>query len=145
MEYVERFIVDEMLLRLGRWLRLLGQDVANPDGSDDRVLLQRAGLESRTLITRDRRLAEACSRSGVKCILIESSRLEDQLKEVEIARPGIALDLIPLRCTICNSPLIRIEPSEKVMWRCEGCGKIYWKGSHWDRIEETLKKLRSGK
>lgn len=134
-----------MLLRLGRWLRLLGQDVADPGEGDDRALLQRAGRENRTLITRDRRLAEACSRSGVKCILIESSMLEDQLKEIEMARPGIVLDLKPVRCTICNSPLSRIEPSEKVMWRCEGCGKIYWKGSHWDRIEETLKKLRSGK
>ena len=28
---VERFLVDLMLMRLGRWLRLLGQDVANPE------------------------------------------------------------------------------------------------------------------
>jgi uncharacterized protein with PIN domain len=136
---MERFLVDEMLLRLGRWLRLLGQDVANPSGQDDMELLKRAMQESRTLITRDRGLAEACSGSGAKCIFIRSSRLKDQLKEMEGL--GIALNLNPVVCTICNSPLRRLADD---IWVCEGCKKLYWHGSHWRHIEETLKQLRSG-
>jgi uncharacterized protein with PIN domain len=23
-------------------------------------------------------------------------------------------------------------------WRCEGCGKVYWRGSHWRRIVEKV-------
>ncbi len=138
-----RFIVDEMLLRLGRWLRLLGQDVANPNGEDDKELLKRAKQENRTLITRDKRLAEFCSSAGASCVLIKSARLEGQLEEM--AKLGIPLDLNPTRCTICNSPLRKVEPSEKEMWICEGCGKLYWQGSHWKRIAETLKDLRSDK
>lgn len=162
---MERFLVDEMLLRLGRWLRLLGQDVANPEGAADSDLLQRARAEQRTLVTRDRRLAEACERAGAKCILIKSSELEDQL--AEMAEHGIALQLDPKRCTLCNSPLERIQvresagergPLEKIpqgraeaesesraTWRCDGCGKLYWEGAHWKRMKEILGTIRSRK
>ncbi len=140
---MERFIVDQMLLRLGRWLRLLGQDVANPDRGDDKELLKKALMEKRTLITRDKRLADSCNRACVSCVLIKSDRLEEQLGEM--AKLGIPLDLNPIRCTLCNSPLRKVEPSEKEMWICEGCGKLYWHGSHWIRIAEMLKKLQPGK
>lgn len=156
-------MVDQMLMRLGRWLRLMGQDVANPDDADDRQLMERAKAENRTLLTRDRRLAEACSKAGISCILIHSAHLEDQLKE--IAGRGIFLELKPLRCTICNYPLRRIEAgeiragemgsseigageresSEKEIWQCEGCKKLYWEGSHWRNIETSLDKVRSQK
>ncbi len=138
-----RFIVDQMLLRLGRWLRLLGQDVANPNGYDDKELLKKALQENRALITRDKRLAASCSSAGARCVLIKSDKLEEQLEEIE--KLGIPLELNPVRCTICNSPLRKVDPSEKEIWECEGCRKLYWHGSHWERIAETLKKLRSNK
>lgn len=145
---METFLVDQMLMRLGRWLRLMGQDVANPGTADDRQLMERAKAENRTLLTRDRRLAEACSKAGISCILIHSAHLEDQLKE--IASRGISLELKPLRCTICNYPLRRIEAGEcesreKEIWQCEGCKKLYWEGSHWRNIEKSLDKVRSQK
>lgn len=125
----------------------MGQDAANPDDADDEELLQRAKQENRTLLTRDKRLAEECQGKGAKCILVKSSRLEDQL--TEMAHLGIPLELSPVRCTICNSILRKIEPSktesEKEVWICEGCGKLYWQGSHWGRIDEMLRKLRSDK
>jgi uncharacterized protein with PIN domain len=165
---VERFLVDEMLLRLGRWMRLLGQDVANPEGATDSELLQRAKAEHRTLVTRDRRLAEACKSAGAKCILVKSSELEDQL--AEMADHGIALRLDPSRCTLCNSPLESLEksptrksagervPLERIQlaraetesegretWRCTGCGKLYWEGAHWKRMKEVLEAISSSK
>jgi uncharacterized protein with PIN domain len=150
------FLVDQMLMRLGRWLRLLGQDAANPESSEDRELLQRAISERRTLITRDRRLAEDCRRAGASYILIESSLLEEQL--LEMKRQGIDLVLDPRRCTICNCRLQEIEhveeysrefineftpgPAEPETWRCEGCGKLYWRGSHWSRMRDMLERLK---
>lgn len=143
--------MDQMLIRLGRWLRLLGQDAANPEDCDDRELLQRAIAEQRTLITRDRRLAEDCCRAGASYILIESSLLEEQL--LEMRRQGIDLELSPQRCTVCNCRLQEIEPPEKSgeeftkesaesgMWRCECCGKLYWRGSHWNRMQDMLERL----
>lgn len=121
---------------------MLGQDVANPDNADDQELLKRALAENRTLLTRDRRLAESCSEASASCILIKSSQLEEQLKE--ISKMGIALELKPLRCTLCNSPLCRIESTIREEWQCEGCGKRYWVGSHWTKMEKMLERIRSG-
>lgn len=134
--------MDQMLMRLGRWLRMLGQDVANPDSADDRELMKRALAENRTLLTRDRSLAEACSAAKASCILIKSSKLEEQLRE--LSQMGISLELKPMRCTICNSPLRRIESPARETWQCEGCGKRYWVGAHWRKMKEMLDKVRSG-
>jgi uncharacterized protein with PIN domain len=139
---MERFIVDQMLIRLGRWLRLLGLDVANPDGLRDSELVMKARRERRILITRDRGLAQACLSAGGECILIVSSLLEEQLKEM--ARSGVDLKLDPQRCTLCNSPLKEAEsPARQLAWECQGCGKLYWAGSHWRRMEEMLERVRS--
>jgi uncharacterized protein with PIN domain len=140
---VERFLVDQMLMRLGRWLRILGRDVANPNSTDDRELMEKALAEKRTLLTRDRRLAESCRAAGISCILIESSALEEQLKE--LSKKGITLELKPLRCTLCNNPLRRIESPGREVWQCEACGKQYWEGSHWRNMEKVLERVRSGK
>lgn len=131
-----------MLMRLGRWLRMLGQDVANPDNADDRELMERALAENRMLLTRDKNLAESCQKTSTKCILIKSPLLEEQLKE--ISKMGIHLEIKPERCTICNSPLRRIESPVKEEWQCEGCGKRYWVGAHWKKMEKMLNRVRSG-
>jgi uncharacterized protein with PIN domain len=148
---VERFLVDEMLMSLGRWLRMLGTDTANPDGTGDPALLLKAKKEKRVLLTRDRRLAEECKTAGVECILIESTSLQVQLKDM--AKAGVKMELDPKRCTICNSHLRETglrkgemqSASREKTWECQGCGKLYWSGSHWNRIEETLKKVRLDK
>jgi uncharacterized protein with PIN domain len=134
---MERFLVDAMLMRLGRWLRLMGMDVANPSTPNDKDLLELARREERTLITRDRQLAEMCGSAGVTCLFIQSSLLEEQLRELEGL--GLALELNPQRCTLCNGSLALVSEE---LWKCEMCGKIYWEGSHWRRMEETLQKIR---
>ncbi len=143
---VQRFLVDLMLMRLGRWLRLLGQDVANPIGLSDQELLHQAAEERRTIITRDKGLFAACRGSGVECLLIRSSRIEDQLSEM--AKEGLPLRLDPQRCTLCNGPLEEVEmlpedagslpPRAERLWRCAECRKLYWMGGHWKRMEMML-------
>jgi uncharacterized protein len=139
-------LVDQMLMRLGRWLRLVGMDVANPGLADDPELMIKARRENRILITRDKRLAENCRTAGVECILIQSTSLLGQLNEM--ADAGAKMKLNPQRCTVCNGPLRAVRgagdqsPYEQT-WECEVCGKLYWAGSHWKRIEDTLKQIRS--
>lgn len=140
---MQRFLVDLMLLRLGRWLRLLGQDVARPEGESDEKLLRQAKNEGRTIITRDKWLFQACSGAGVSCLLIRSSNISDQLHEM--ADAGVPLRLDPQRCTLCNGPLEEMEgfSGEKQRWQCQSCQKIYWEGGHWQKMERTLEVLRS--
>jgi uncharacterized protein with PIN domain len=137
----QRFLVDLMLMRLGRWLRLLGQDVANPqDASDDRLLLQ-ARNECRTIITRDRGLFQAALGAGISCLLIRSSKISDQL--LEMVKAGVSLQLDPRRCTLCNGPLQETETSGMKKWQCSACKKFYWVGGHWQKMESMLQAIRS--
>jgi uncharacterized protein with PIN domain len=142
-----------MLIRLGRWLRLVGNDVTNPGGADDPELTVCAKQENRILLTRDRRLYESCKTAGVECTLIKSTSLLGLLQAMALA--GVNMELNPQRCTVCNGALRELaktvangaecQPYMERTWECEGCGKIYWPGSHWKRIEDTLKKVRLGK
>ena len=124
-------------------------DVANPEGADDPELMTQARRENRTLITRDKRLAEGCRTAGVECILIESTSLLGQLNEMVEA--GVEMELNPQRCTVCNGLLrgaVRCAGDQSLherIWECLDCGKLYWAGSHWKRIEDTLKQIRSEK
>jgi len=144
---VTGFIIDQMMIRLGRWLRMAGYDVSNPGNADDPELLKLALKEGRTLITRDRGLSEACARAGASCMLIKSDKLEDQLREISGA--GIGLKMNPSRCTVCNGPLVTADEStrpehlaDEPAWRCQSCGKTYWTGSHWKRIQQRFEDLR---
>ena len=134
------FLVDLMLLRLGRWLRLLGQDVANPENDSDKSLLAQAKRENRVLITRDKRLFSVCSAAGVEGILIRSSRIYEQI--LEMVGEGIALKIDPQRCTLCNHPLLEAKGREGEMWICPNCQKLYWRGGHWKNMEKSLEALR---
>jgi len=59
------------------------------------------------------------------------------------------LDDRPSRCGRCNGPVELLsddaetpeyapDPSETPQWRCTACGQVFWRGSHWDRVRETL-------
>jgi uncharacterized protein with PIN domain len=136
----QRFLVDLMLMRLGRWLRLLGQDVALPKEESDAELLLQAKKDSRTIITRDKELSQACPGTGVQCVLIRSTAISDQL--LEMAEAGVPMQIDPQRCTQCNGPLERIEHSGGRRWQCMTCSKLYWKGGHWQKMESMLQSIR---
>jgi len=129
-----------MLMRLGRWLRLLGQDAALPAGESDEELLLQAKREGRTIITRDRGLFLACPGAGAKCLLIRSSAISDQLREM--ANAGVPLRLDPQRCTLCNGLLGEKELSSGKKWQCLDCKRLYWEGSHWRNMEKMLQAIR---
>lgn len=73
-----RLMCDEMLLRLGRWLRAAGYDAAIAEGAaDDAALIARCAAERRVLVTRDRRLA-ALGRAAVPVVRLTMNRLDAQ-------------------------------------------------------------------
>lgn len=147
-----RFVVDTMLGRLARWLRAMGYDTLYLGPADDRRLLQLASSEDRILLTRDGKLARLAGALGC---LIRADQLDRQLAEaVE------KLSLAPQnsawlsRCLECNALL---EPRPKATLNglvpeyvfatqseftgCPGCGKIYWAGSHADRMLARLTRI----
>jgi uncharacterized protein with PIN domain len=121
----------------------MGQDVANPKESSDFELMRQAMEESRTIITRDKRLFWACQGAGIKCVLIRSSQISDQL--MEMSTKGVLLQLDPKRCTLCNSLLLEVASNSSRKWQCPACKKLYWQGGHWEKMERMLESIRSCK
>ena len=142
------FLLDVMLGKLASYLRMCGYDAAyalDKGIEDDDDLLEIARAEGRTLLTRDVRLAGRAERS----ILLREREPADQLRELLVAGVELDLDERPSRCGRCNgrvepvpddagTPDYAPDPSETVQWRCRDCRQVFWKGSHWDRVRETL-------
>lgn len=145
-----RFLADAMLGRLGRWLRVIGADTLQlPVDTPDSLIVQRAIDDDRILLTRDRNLLRELR--PPKAIEITSDAPLEQLAQV-IA----ALDLLPpaellTRCLLCNVPLDAVDGDEAhallpptardrsgVVRRCGTCHRVYWRGTHVQRMEAAL-------
>ena len=95
-----RLLVDAMLGRLVRWLRLLGYDAAYwRDGSDE-DLIAAAQAEDRLIVTRDHALA---GRRGVRALLIAAEGLDEQIAEARTALVGAPAPFT--RCGACGGEL----------------------------------------
>src|SRR5262245_16240394 len=141
-----------MLGRLARWLRAMGYDTLYLGQAEDRHLLQLARAQERILLTRDRALARLAEPHSC---LIRGERLDDQVLESvqRLALCPVDSDWLS-RCLECNT---QPEPGPRESFqglvpehvfatqtdfrRCPGCDKIYWAGSHVDRIVERLSRL----
>jgi len=146
-----RFILDGMLGALARWLRICGYDTEYINNTPDEELIRRAADERRALLTRDRMLYRKAIKMGADALLVEGR--SDVEKLASVSR-GFDLELDPTRsrCPQCNGLLITVDKEavrDKVshrtfeayneFWVCRSCGKVYWRGSHWNNIVETVK------
>jgi len=132
-----RFVIDAMLKNIVTWLRILGYDSIYWNG-DDQGILSLAERDGRTLLTMDRELAAKAVRRGLNVLLITENDVPSILAQTAF-RLGLSLSFDPnlTRCPVCNHQLV-FMPQERDEWICPGCGKKYWKGSHWLNISKTL-------
>lgn len=150
------FTADCTVGKLSKWLRILGFDARfEAGGAAGRG--GGAGPKRCVLLTRIQRLGEM--REGAEVFVVRSERPFDQLKEVVTAFGLEPHDLRPFsRCIRCNMPVVEVD-REKVRGRvpdyvwashsafhaCEGCGRIYWPGSHTERTLQIIKDIFSVK
>ena len=156
--HCERFVADCHLGALARHLRLLGLDTAYEHDAVDGRLLEVMVSENRALLTRDRRLLmHSIVRQGY---CPRSDDPEEQAREV--LRRFVGSDrpagLAPMsRCLRCNG-MLREVPKQQILsvlahepktlryydefLRCEDCGRIYWRGSHFKKLAERLARIR---
>ncbi|UNQ72805.1 Mut7-C RNAse domain-containing protein [Infirmifilum sp. NZ] len=150
-------LVDGMLGKLARWLRLLGVKALFYPNAEDSEL--ESALEENPrmlLLTRDKALYSRLSRRGFKVLLVPQGRDEDVLAHV-LSALGVEPAFKPDKalCSICASPLLRV-PREAVAGRvpekvfqtysefyvCTGCGQVYWLGTHIREMEKVLERVR---
>lgn len=145
-----KFLVDAMVGKLAKWLRIMGYDTIYFHSTRDKDLLKIAGDEERILVTRNSRYLE----SGNKIVFIKSDKIDEQLRQIASELNLDWEDEIFTRCTLCNRKLQKVE-KEVVKERvppyvlttqenfslCEACGRVYWAGTHFERMYLELKNM----
>ena len=144
------FILDGMLGSLARWLRIAGFDSIYFRDLDDDLLLDETRSSSRIMLTRDRELYQRAQKQGLKSIYLESEEVNAQLSHLK-TELGLEFSASNSRCPRCNG-LLKLTSKAEVedmvpaesfnafdeFWVCGECSRAYWKGSHWEKIRETL-------
>lgn len=143
----KRFAVDIMLGKLAKWLRALGFDARSVPIRDE---IQAVSLISVGLIpvTRREKLKDI---EGL--VFIRHDHQFEQLKEL-VTVLGIGVEeLRPFtRCSVCNAELLRIRRESAAgsvpdyiletatdFRKCPECSRVYWPGSHRERMIGKLK------
>lgn len=146
-----RFVLDVHLGRLAAGLRMLGFDVAYTNSASDPELAGLVDGRPYLLLTRDRYLL---MRSEVVWgYWVRSAEPRRQLAEV-VSRWNLIGRIQPFtRCMECNgelqpvsreSVLERLPPKVRQFnefSRCSCCGRIYWKGTHWQKMTRVIESL----
>lgn len=152
-----RFLCDEMLQGLGRWLRAAGYDTLIAEsGEHDARLLDLAQRTGRRLITRDRKLMER-RQAAASAVLLNASLMPNCLEEVT---RKLAINWLyqPFsRCMLCNTPLRTADDDEadhvpedirhnnNPILFCPKCQKAYWEGGHVRRMRAKLAAFQQGR
>ncbi|WP_128547063.1 Mut7-C RNAse domain-containing protein [Larkinella soli] len=144
-----RFVLDTHLGRLAGYLRMLGFDTLYRNDYDDPELAEVSARENRILLTRDRGLLmHGIVQYGY---YVRYTQPQAQVREV-IGRYGLAGLVRPFtRCLHCNGLLIPVakevvleqlpplvREAQETFFRCPDCGKVYWPGTHYERMRQFL-------
>jgi len=146
---VIKFILDEHLGKLSKYLRLCGFDTLISTGYNDKEIVRISVAEKRIILTRDRQLLK--NKRVTHGYWIRSDDAKEQVREV-LRRFDLKDMTEPFtRCIECNSMLIEVKKEEiedrllpgtrkyyNDFKKCTGCDRIYWEGSHYERMIEQI-------
>ena len=151
-----KFIVDNNVGKLAKWLRIMGYDTRFFNGSNDSHLVATALAEGRVILTRDTQIMKrrVVTSGQLKAILIQSDEPERQMHQV-IEALDLDCQFRPFSlCLECNQPLEErskqqvkdlvppyVFQTQSQYMECPACYRIYWRGTHWQRMTEKLKKF----
>jgi len=149
-----RFILDVHLGKCARYLRMLGFDcVYEPDWDDDRII-DFALEDKRIVLTRDRGILKQTR--VTHGYWVRSKNPVTQVREV-LAALDLAAQVKPFTlCLNCNGSIQRIGKEHiagevdpailsrfDAFWQCRDCGRIYWRGSHHERMLKRIEMLKA--
>ncbi|ADE10630.1 Mut7-C RNAse domain-containing protein [Sideroxydans lithotrophicus] len=150
MRAMPRFLCDEMLGQLCRYLRAAGYDaLLARDGASDAQLLRQCREEGRHFLTQDTLIREHKAAHGV-ALALPHADLDRLIALLDEHYPLDWLSHAFTRCLLDNTILVAadaaasrrvpadaLRPGEP-LYQCPACGRIYWRGSHYKRMREKL-------
>jgi hypothetical protein len=131
---------------------MLGFDALYQNNYTSNQIIKISKSDKRIILSKSRELLKRKEVTHGYCLT--SSDIEKQLKSV-LNRFDLYDNIIPFsRCMVCNAKLESVD-KEKVLdkipprvkeWQqefhiCPKCGRIYWKGTHYERMMEFIEKL----
>ncbi|WP_266205998.1 Mut7-C RNAse domain-containing protein [Pontibacter kalidii] len=148
-----RFILDVHLGTLAKSMRLLGLDTFYQTDLSDNVIARIAAQQQRVVLTRDVGLLK--QKSIAWGYWLRSQHTEEQLEEV-IRRFRLQDSFSPFeRCLACNVPVQEVAKEEVLdelppktrlyfhdFFRCPSCSRVYWKGSHYERMQQFVERIK---
>lgn len=149
-----KFILDGHLAKLARYLRMLGFDSLHENTYSDAKIAEISVRDNRIVLTRDHGLLKRRIITHGRCV----RNIESRKQLLEIMRwldlSGAAQPFS--RCIRCNEQLKSVSKQEieaqlqpdtrryyQQFWQCSGCGHIYWKGSHFHKMQQMVSELLS--
>lgn len=145
-----KFVADNHLGRLARTMRLFGFDTVHNKDFTSQQLIEISQTGGRVLLTRNRRLLERGELT--RAVFVEEGEVEAQLRRL-FQRLDLYRDARPFsRCTCCNavvSPVskeaivhrlpAKVKAKKKTFFFCGSCNRVYWKGTHFERMERFVR------
>ena len=154
-----KFIVDNNVGKLAKWLRIMGYDTLFFNGTNDADLVAMALAEGRVILTRDTQIMRrrVVTSGQLKAILINSDEPEQQMCQV-IDTLNLDCQLRPFAlCLECNQPLLEkskqqvkdlvppyVFQTQSQFMECPACHRIYWRGTHWQAMTRKLIRFMKG-
>jgi uncharacterized protein len=144
-----RFVCDASLGGLARWLRAAGYEASAvpPQGGGARAEAQRPAV---FVTTDSRQAARMGTAEGQPELLWIPSNLS-RVRQLGVVLRDLDLEPREPRCMACGAELRAVPkrevadriPPRTARWKdeyflCAGCGRLYWQGTHWERILERL-------
>jgi len=146
------FIADVHLGKLARMLRMLGFDTVYSNAFSNAQLVSIALEQDRVLLSRNAAIGK--KHPALTTFLISHDDPETQLENV-LQYFHLLPHIQPFsRCMVCNGLLepvskeaVLLQLPEKTaiyyheFWQCTNCNRIYWKGSHYNRMMRLIQKI----
>jgi uncharacterized protein len=147
-----RFLCDAGLGGLARWLRASGYEaIWIQDIDDDSLLHESVRLDAIILTTDSMLMERRVLRDGIIPAVWVPPTLT-MLEQLALVFKELGLEMRDSRCMSCGGEMIEVDkeivrgriPPRTLKWldeffECKQCGKLFWHGTHWQRITSRLK------
>jgi uncharacterized protein with PIN domain len=155
-----KFIVDNNVGKLAKWLRIMGYDAVLFSEEDDGKMVKIALAQNRVILTKDTQIMRRrlVTSGRLRAILVEDSDAKAQLQQI-VEALNLDYRFRPFSiCLECNQSLVErskdevrdlvppyVFSAQSEYMECPSCHRIYWRGTHWQAMSRELEKLAAGK
>jgi len=138
---------------------MLGYEATYLNDSSDHDLLSLAKNDSLVLLTSDEELYRTAVMRGIESFLVQGRTEPERLASLaERYKLNLEIDTTVSKCPVCGFSIKEVAKEDvessvppttfkvyQTFWVCTNpkCAKVYWQGSHWKKIEQTLESARN--